>query len=523
MTIIPPSSGSFRLFVRPSKPQGTPTSSMNSNSIINPSSLSILSRCVSRSPRSTLFRNDGNPWINRRSIGNNNTLFLLLLGCFLLGIIFVFLGGYTYSNVSSFSFSVPSILSPITPGVVRIPNKNSIPSQTVVSTPHPSAVPSRTSTVTHPLNRQSSNRFPYCNGRLSTFDHRTTVPSKTSAGIHIALIGDSVDRLLVLEWCRQYPAQRSLCLGIPDSNPPGGYDRQTTDYCQEFDQRLHNHLHLSRPWIELISPVYCYDRIMNISILMMWNKLGIYGPGPWAYNMTANPPVDYSLTNYQGLERYLGPVISQIPIILGYPPNVLMVQSLYWDLSRLRVHNFSSLLYTRYYPYEWTYNEYLPNVTSFLQVIKDSMEKTWYPVSSFSSSSSSIFPHLLWSGWRTSNFVMDTGERATSTNWRTGANQVIEMVNGMVRQSVKERINFCRVPLDDNEYTNKDTQQSFLSSSSSSLASWWDYVDLQYYPGSTQLRDEHHPIPMVTTGFINQFISQLYKCQQELLRTNRTN
>jgi len=252
---------------------------------------------------------------------------------------------------------------------------------------------------------------------------REVISRKTDENTYVLVIGDSNDLYLVLDWCRA-DESRMLCHisseGDPSRDP--WYSPRDSDNCSAYlDSLSKQNVQIPLFWKSKFSPRWCRDSRRNVTLLMIWQSLGVF-PIPFDA-IDFDPVKDYlpatteSMTAGEALTVVLEPIIDIVPKLLGNKPNGILIQSMFWDLYHLVIQNF-----TRYEELRINLKsrllwgaEWVKNFTEYVNVIK-SKTKKW---------------NVSWLGIRTANLVDDN---AHEKEWRNGANTIIPIMNKYLRE-----------------------------------------------------------------------------------------
>lgn len=238
-------------------------------------------------------------------------------------------------------------------------------------------------------------------------------PGAITANVSMVMIGDSVDRYMLLEWCEQEKHHRFACTGNMTKNPGCLPMKEFVNGIPEKDR-----------YRSAFALYACYDKKINVSILLISNMFGT------ATHMTGNchkhpdpagPPEDIE----EAWKSILSGFFARAHIVLGGPPDTLMLQSLFWDFKRARscandIHNLLHLgpkaeEFRRLWIEDWA-----RNATGLLRA-------------SLSLASENKWP-LRWAAWRVANHVEEDRQR-----WRfQKSNYLISAANAAASKAASK-------------------------------------------------------------------------------------
>lgn len=281
-----------------------------------------------------------------------------------------------------------------------------------------------------------------------------------SEHLNILLIGDSVDRFMVTDYCKAQHA--NLCATtqefsgkflLTNCTSRGSGASVALSSLFQFSERIF-------PW----SVVMCDDFEQDISVGFLFNTQGVSPHPPWFWPAKSSVGLDdleMMLNNYsvsQTFQAAQGPAIA--PLLQGFGGHVdaVLVNSCFWDIGRL--------------------------VTGELgrrggrEVCSNSALREQY-VASWSRNTSSLldaihgyFPRAKWRGWRTANYISNA-------------------------------IPSCR-----NNLVSEINQASHLLMKKLR----WQWLDFSSFPGvADNMRDSHHPNSNVTATFMHKVIKKIRK------------
>lgn len=283
--------------------------------------------------------------------------------------------------------------------------------------------------------------------------------------LNILLIGDSVDRYLVTDYCRVQHVS-NLCSTISEYS--GKYHVTNCTSRGSGSVALSSLFQFSKrifPW----SVVMCDDFDQDISIGFLFNTQGVSPQPPWFWpaksttgleeylvNMMSNNSNSFSVR--QTFTAAQGPAIA--PLLQGFGGQVdaLLINSCFWDIGRLVTGELgrrggqeicSNPLQRADYVASWS-----RNASHLLNAIDE------------------YFPHVRWRGWRTSNYI---------------SNAVPSCRNNLVTEM---------------------NQASYHLAKKMHL-SWLDFFS---FPSvADDMRDSHHPNRNITAAFMHQVIKRIRK------------
>lgn len=209
-----------------------------------------------------------------------------------------------------------------------------------------------------------------------------------SSTLRLLLIGDSVDRNAVQDWCVSNEA--TLC------HVHGECD---VDYIFEGNRTFHSFFSQSTSSKGAVK--VCYSHHLNIIVSFLFNTNGVM-PRPYcdSYNQNPDEVVDaQDLLQTASMETFLNyslaPKIRALEVLMGGNPHGVLIQSSLWDLQRLQ-HCESWRGIRNDYPHSkrqpilsrWE-REWAENATNFVNTLM----KTYY-YNNYSSSAT--YSYLAW-------------------------------------------------------------------------------------------------------------------------------
>lgn len=275
--------------------------------------------------------------------------------------------------------------------------------------------------------------------------------------LNILLIGDSVDRYLVTDYCRAQNG--NLCSTIDEFSgtyhltncTSRGSGSVALSALFQFSKRIY-------PW----SVVICDDYEQELSLGFLFNTQGVSPHPPWfwpAKSTIGLEDVDMISNSFSVSRTFAaaqGPAI--VPLLQGFGGQVdaVIVNSCFWDIGRLVTGKLgreggreicSNPLQRSEYVASWS-----QNVSHLLHAIHKH------------------FPQARWKGWRTANYISNA-------------------------------VPSCR-----NHLVTDMNQASYLVAKKMNLK-WLDFFS---FPGvADEMRDSHHPNQNVSATFMCQVIKQI--------------
>lgn len=214
----------------------------------------------------------------------------------------------------------------------------------------------------------------------------------------VIIIGDSVDRIMVEEWCLHYNGNLFKDIGSAVTNHSSSSTLQLA--VDRYRRRLVSwEIRVCELWQR------------NVYVTMISNKFGVKPNPPWHMPIRTMSGLEKELTNGSfSLEELfslaLSPGIRILEVAMGGPPDGVLVNSAFWDLS----HPDPLGMRTARRKAEWI-TSWTANVTTLLRIIKDQ-----YPVTK-------------WFGWHTANAFHPYGAK-----WNTEfALQLLHEMNSASR------------------------------------------------------------------------------------------
>lgn len=214
--------------------------------------------------------------------------------------------------------------------------------------------------------------------------------SHSQKRLKVLLIGDSVDRNLLMDYCRFREAK--LCSTIEEY----GVKYNTTNCTSRgsFPDTLSSLFDFSKrifPW----GVVICDDDERDVSIGFLFNTQGVSPHPPWFWPEKSS--VGLENVTYSNVREMFtltqGPAIAPLLRGLGGNIDAYMVNSLFWDIGRLVTgelgRNGGRDICANPYMRAQFVNSWAHNASFFLKTLD------------------SYFPDAGWKAWRTSNQIMN--------------------------------------------------------------------------------------------------------------------
>lgn len=265
----------------------------------------------------------------------------------------------------------------------------------------------------------------------------------------IVLFGDSVDGNMLLDWCRAHAPNFSLCF---DKMWDNQYPKLSSDNCTGYQELLDT---LVEPWSMFAGFMSCLPNIDAPvdapSLVSMYNVWGALNRRP-RYNNPA-PPAEMTLLDIWA------PPFALIPRLLdGKQPNVLLVQSLFWDLF---VEQESGLEYIALTS---------EGNTSLSSIWAERFGSSAGKLLDATAELASSWPHAL-QMWRTANEVSS----AAKGGWQQGANGLIRPSNAAASKAAAQR----------------------------------NVAVFDFLSGTVPLRDHYHPSELISVAAIDHLIADV--------------
>jgi hypothetical protein len=273
--------------------------------------------------------------------------------------------------------------------------------------------------------------------------------------LNVLLVGDSVDRFLVTDYCRAQNA--NLCATIEEFG--GKY--HTTNCTSEgsYPVPLSSLFQFSKrifPW----SVVICDDTDHNVSIGFLFNTQGVSPQPPWFWPAKSTVGLEDNIYDTFGVGETFdvaqGPAVAQLLRGLGGEVDAFIINSVFWDIGRLVTGKLGRQGGTN--------------------ICSNPAERAEF-VSSWARNASHLihtisrhFPHAAWKGWRTANHITNAVPPCRN-------NLVVEM--NRASYHVAKRMHL----------------------------SWLDFFS---FPGvGHEMRDSHHPNANVSAAFMRKVIDRI--------------
>lgn len=218
-------------------------------------------------------------------------------------------------------------------------------------------------------------------------------PAGNQSITRILLMGDSVDRYSVEDWCRKYSGNI-----ITDRSDDGTiFNKSLT-----LDSLLKFYPRRSRSWELRICDAVSSR---NVILAFIFNKIGVKAQPPWHCPiMTTSGLESISFSNVSLLEALtlaVSPGLGILNTMLAENPNGILINSVFWDLSHPDPGNFRNNEST------WI-RSWSNNITSLMNFM------------------TAEYKDAVWFGWRAGNKFKTVGE---SEHWNT--RHALQLLNAM--------------------------------------------------------------------------------------------
>ena len=277
----------------------------------------------------------------------------------------------------------------------------------------------------------------------------------TGTHFNLLLIGDSVDRYLVSDYCKARNA--NYCATIQDFG--GKYTITNCTTKGSYPLPLSGLFSFTKrifPW----SVVFCEDFKEGVTVGFLFNTQGVSPCPPWfwpAKSMCGLENKNFDDYNVeQTFDIAQGPAVVPLRQAFGGEIHALLLNSVFWDIGRLVMGELGRL--------------------GGKEICNDSVKRAQF-VSSWASNASHLittalkyFPQLKWKGWRTANYISNPTPPCR--------NLLVSEMN-IASHVMAEKTNL-------------------------------KWLDFSLFPGvSDEMRDSHHPNANVTAHFLHRIVRHL--------------
>lgn len=235
-----------------------------------------------------------------------------------------------------------------------------------------------------PLPKKGPTPQPAC-AKGDTFADRN---GQLPRNVTLLIVGDSVDRYMIVDWCRKRKHRLRYSCGAL------GSDKKRCGPFTAFTESVN--VHSTFAWVA------CRDDDWGVSIMLAHNRLAV-DPSRTGSCAEGIPHFE-QLGGANGAWRsQFIPILKGSVDVLGKPPDNVLVQSAYWDMLKLKGCSNESFwamnlpgaaaeAMQRTYLDQWQ-----ANATLLFEAVLDSFADVGFPIR--------------WAGWRTSNKVNADGQK----------------------------------------------------------------------------------------------------------------